>query len=141
MKAAQPFMLIVVQIGRTKRETVGFTLRFFSAEANVTGKVPAELFVKSATATAGAILRKTWSAAEDDSRVLAERANDDTSLDLCRKLRGKGEDTDGQNVEQRADQREKKLLCAMERLQQHGTILRLGHEGERQPDSCRNQHD
>ena len=61
MKAAQPFMLIVVQIGRTKRETVGFTLRFFSAEANVTGKVPAELFVKSATATAGAILRKTWS--------------------------------------------------------------------------------
>ena len=54
-------MLIVVQIGRTKRETVGFTLRFFSAEANVTGKVPAELFVKSATATAGAILRKTWS--------------------------------------------------------------------------------
>ena len=29
----------------------------------------------------------------------------------------------------------------MERLQQHGTIFRLGHEGERQPDRGRNQHD
>ena len=79
-------------------------------------------------------------AAEDDSRILAERTDDDAGLDLCRELRGKGEDSDGQNVEQRTDQREKKLLCAMERLQQHGTIFRLGHEGERQPDSCRNQH-
>ena len=59
MKAAQPFMLIVVQIGRTKRETRGLTLRRASAEASVTGSVPAELFVKSATAMAGAILRKT----------------------------------------------------------------------------------
>ena len=60
MKAAQPFMLMVVQMGRTKRETEGFALRFCSAEARVTGRVAAELLVKSATATAGDILRKTW---------------------------------------------------------------------------------
>ncbi len=59
IKAAQPFILMVVQMGRTKRETVGFALRFFSADARVTGSVPAELLVKSATAMAGDILRNT----------------------------------------------------------------------------------
>ena len=60
MNAAQPFMLIVVQIGSTKRATRGFALRRVSAEASVTGSVPAELFVKSATASAGAIFLNTW---------------------------------------------------------------------------------
>ena len=55
MKAAQPFMLMVVQIGSTKRETRGFTFTFCSAEARVTGRVAAELLVNSATAMAGDI--------------------------------------------------------------------------------------
>lgn len=61
MNAAQPFMLIVVQIGRTKRETFGLTFRLTSAEASVTGSVPAELLVNSATAMAGDIFLKTAS--------------------------------------------------------------------------------
>ncbi|CUQ25354.1 Uncharacterised protein [Bacteroides xylanisolvens] len=59
MKAAHPFILMVVQIGSTKRETAGFAFRFFSAEASVTGSVPAELLVKRATAMAGDIFLKT----------------------------------------------------------------------------------
>ena len=42
-------MLMVVQIGSTKRETVGLTLLFFSAQAIVTGKVPADDLEKNAT--------------------------------------------------------------------------------------------
>ena len=61
MKAAQPFMLMVVQMGRTKRETFGFTPSRFSAEESVTGRVAAELFVKRAITTAGLIARKTFS--------------------------------------------------------------------------------
>ena len=53
MNAAQPFMLIVVQIGSTKRVTRRSRRRFCSAEASVTGSVPAELFEKRATASAG----------------------------------------------------------------------------------------
>ena len=59
MKAAQPFMLMVVQIGSTKRETALLTFIFCSAEAIVTGRVPAELLVNRATATAGDIFLNT----------------------------------------------------------------------------------
>ena len=59
MKAAQPFMLIVVQIGNTKRATAGCAFKLSSADANVTGNVAAEDFVNNATATAGDILRNT----------------------------------------------------------------------------------
>ena len=59
MKAAQPFMLMVVQIGSTKRETALLTFKFCSAEAMVTGRVPAELLVNRATATAGDIFLNT----------------------------------------------------------------------------------
>ena len=59
MKAAQPFMLMVVQIGSTKRETFGLHFRFCSEHARVTGRVPAELLVKSATAIAWPIWRIT----------------------------------------------------------------------------------
>ena len=58
MKAAQPFILMVVQIGSTKREIFGLTWQLFSAEAIVTGKVPAEDFEKKATAKAGNMPRK-----------------------------------------------------------------------------------
>ena len=61
INAAQPFILIVVQIGKTKRDTLGLAFKFCSAQASVTGKVPAELLVNKATARAGAILRKTLS--------------------------------------------------------------------------------
>ena len=53
IKAAQPFMLMVVQMGRTKRLMEGLMRMFSSAEAMVTGSVAAELFVKRATARAG----------------------------------------------------------------------------------------
>ena len=48
MKAAQPFMLIVVQIGSTKRVTLVFNLRPFSAQLKVIGKVPADDLEKKA---------------------------------------------------------------------------------------------
>ena len=57
MNAAQPFMLMVVQIGSTKRETLLSTFKLSSAEAIVTGRVPAEDFENSATAKAGNIPR------------------------------------------------------------------------------------
>ena len=59
MNAAQPFMLIVQQIGRMKRATSGFAFMLFSADAIVTGRVAAELLVKSAISTAGSMLRNT----------------------------------------------------------------------------------
>ena len=58
MKAAQPFMLIVVQIGSTKRDT-GFRTPSFSEQAIVTGSVPAEDLEKKATMRAGNIPRAT----------------------------------------------------------------------------------
>ena len=57
MNAAQPFMLIVVQIGSTKRETLLSTFKLSSAEAIVTGRVPADDFENKATANAGNIPR------------------------------------------------------------------------------------
>ena len=59
MKAAQPFMLMVQQIGSTKRATSSFAFKLFSAEATVTGRVAAELLVKSAISTAGSMQRNT----------------------------------------------------------------------------------
>ena len=56
MKAAQPFMLMVVQIGNTNRDTLLETPILVSAVFIVTGKVAAELFVKRAISTAGIIL-------------------------------------------------------------------------------------
>ena len=56
MNAAQPFMLIVVQIGNTKRATLLEAPSLFSAEDMVTGSVAAELLVKSAINTAGIML-------------------------------------------------------------------------------------
>ena len=56
MNAAQPFMLMVVQMGSTKRATFGATPARFSAVSMVTGRVAAELLVKKAISTAGIIL-------------------------------------------------------------------------------------
>ena len=56
MKAAQPFMLMVVQMGSTKRDTLLDTPRRSSAVCIVTGSVAAELLVNSAINTAGIIL-------------------------------------------------------------------------------------
>ena len=58
MNAAQPFMLMVVQMGNTKRDTLLDTPIRFSAVCIVTGNVAAELLVKSAISTAGIILPK-----------------------------------------------------------------------------------
>ena len=59
MKAAQPFMLMVVQMGSTNRDTPFRMPNRSSAVSMVTGSVPALLFVKSAISTAGIILAKT----------------------------------------------------------------------------------
>ena len=56
MNAAHPFMLMVVQIGNTNRDTLLDTPILVSAVFMVTGRVAAELFVKSAINTAGIIL-------------------------------------------------------------------------------------
>ena len=53
MKAAQPFILIVVQMGSTKRDTRGATFILFSADDIVTGSVAADDLVKSAISSAG----------------------------------------------------------------------------------------
>ena len=58
MKAAQPFMLTVVQIGSTKRDTLLLTPTLCSAFSIVTGRVAAELLVKRAISTAGIMARK-----------------------------------------------------------------------------------
>ena len=55
MKAAQPFMLIVVHIGRTNCATCGFSPRFCCAHLIVTGSVAAEDLEKKARARAGSI--------------------------------------------------------------------------------------
>ena len=60
MKAAQPFMLMVVQMGRTKRATSGRAFRRVSADRMVTGSVAAELLVKRAMSTAGDMALKTF---------------------------------------------------------------------------------
>ena len=59
IKAAHPFMLIVVHIGKTNRAISGFISKFSSADCMVTGHVPAELLVKRATNNAGNMARKT----------------------------------------------------------------------------------
>lgn len=51
-------MLMVVQMGNTKRDTLLDTSIRFSAVCIVTGNVAAELLVKSAISTAGIILPK-----------------------------------------------------------------------------------
>ena len=50
---------MVVQIGKTKRETFLFTFKLSSADAMVTGNVAAELLVNRATAKAGDIFLNT----------------------------------------------------------------------------------
>ena len=59
MNAAQPFILIVVQIGNTKFATFLSACKLFSAQLNVTGKVAADDLVQNATATALNICEKT----------------------------------------------------------------------------------
>ena len=59
MKAAHPFMFMVVQIGKTKRDTFCETPSRVSAVDMVTGSVAAELFVKNAMRTAGDMRAKT----------------------------------------------------------------------------------
>ena len=58
MNAAQPFMLIVVHIGRMKRENFLSHLTRFSTQSIVTGKVAAEDFVNKAVRIAGIIFLK-----------------------------------------------------------------------------------
>ncbi len=55
IKATQPFILTIVQIGSTNLDILGLILRLFSAQSNVTGRVPAELFVKNAVIRAESI--------------------------------------------------------------------------------------
>ena len=59
MNAAQPFMLMVVQIGSTKRATLLSTPSRSSEVCIVTGSVAAELFVNRAMSTAGIMRRIT----------------------------------------------------------------------------------
>ena len=59
MKAAQPFMLMVVQMGSTKRATRLLTPSRCSALSMVTGRVAAELLVKRAISTAGIMAPST----------------------------------------------------------------------------------
>ena len=59
MNAAQPFMLMVVQIGSTKRATLLSTPRRSSDVCIVTGSVAAELLVNRAMSTAGIMRRIT----------------------------------------------------------------------------------
>ena len=73
MKAAQAFMLIVVQIGRTKPETLLRTRMFSSAQRIVTGSVPAEDFEKKATVKAGSIARKVFTGEIPFTRRIAGR--------------------------------------------------------------------
>ena len=61
INAAQPFILIVVQIGNTKRETCPSTPILSSAHCIVTGNVAAELLVKKAISMAGDMHRNTLS--------------------------------------------------------------------------------
>ena len=60
MKAAQPFILMVVQIGSTNRATFESTPNRSSALCIVTGNVAAELLVNKAISTAGVIARITF---------------------------------------------------------------------------------
>ena len=60
MNAAHPFILMVVQIGSTKRDTRLLTPRCSSDVCMVTGSVAAELLVKSAISTAGIMPRITF---------------------------------------------------------------------------------
>ena len=60
MKAAQPFMLIVVHIGRIKRENFLSHFTRFSTQSIVTGSVAAELFVNNAVKIAGIIFLKCF---------------------------------------------------------------------------------
>ena len=59
IKAAQPFMLMVVQIGSTKRATFFCIPKRLSADCIVTGRVAALLLVNNAISTAGIILFST----------------------------------------------------------------------------------
>ena len=59
MSVAQPFILIVVQMGSTKRATFELTPRRLSDVSIVTGNVAAELLVNNAINTAGIIFDKT----------------------------------------------------------------------------------
>ena len=60
MKAAQPFMLIVVQIGKTNLEMRLSICKLSSAEAMVTGNVPADDLENKATIKAGSMPRATF---------------------------------------------------------------------------------
>ena len=60
MKAAHPFMFMVVHIGNTKRAMLGVTPRRCSADCIVMGSVAAELLVNRAISTAGDMARNTF---------------------------------------------------------------------------------
>ena len=60
IKAEQPFMLMVVQMGSTKRAISLRTPKRCSADSIVTGRVAALLLVKRAIKTAGIIRPRTW---------------------------------------------------------------------------------
>ena len=81
MNAAQPFILIVVQIGRTNLETLLSTLRLSSADAIVTGRVPADDFEKSATAKAGSIPLAILNGFKPLSKRIAGRI-----MNICRRF-------------------------------------------------------
>ena len=73
MKAAQPFMLIVVHIGRIKRVNFLSHLTRFSAQSIVTGSVAAEDFVKSAVRIAGIMFLKCFTGLRPRARRKSER--------------------------------------------------------------------
>lgn len=136
MKAAQPFMLIVVQMGRTKRETRGGYLQTRFRRGEGDGQHPRAALGEERDGDGGRYLLEDADgietareeeegddeeeldevAADDDGRVFPERADDDTRFDLRGELRRKREDAEGQHEEEGADQREEELLQAVERL-------------------------
>jgi len=81
INAAQPFMLMVVQMGNTNRDTLVDSPRRLSAVSIVTGSVAAELLVNSAMSTAGIMRRSVY----HGFRPRARR-NRGSTMKNCRKL-------------------------------------------------------
>ena len=66
--------------------------------------------------------------------ILAEGTNDHTGFNLGGQLACKGKNTDRENEEKCADQREKEFLESEDHPEQGITAFRAGHEGESQAD-------
>ena len=81
INAAQPFILMVVQIGSTKRLTDDLTPQLFSAHFMVTGRVAADDFEKKATVRAVIIPLKTFKGLS-----FLQRRNSGRTTNICTRL-------------------------------------------------------